>query len=292
MAERAYQASGRLPDFLGVGPPRTGTTWLDMVLRGHVGLPRAVKEVDFFVKHYARGIDWYRRYFADCDPGLPAGEICPSYYGSDAARARIAEHIPRCRIICTFRDPIQVLFSFWKLARRNAWTQLDFAAYARKGWETRGEGLAGWIATFGRDRVLTLIYDELTQDPQRYLDRVCDFLGVARIQLADPALLRVRVNGFSRQPRSAYLARKGRKLRDRLQSREHYGLINLLTRAGFWRLCFDGGPAFPPLDPALEAELRVKFRPQVEMLERLTGYDLGAWKGVAAKSAGARAAVG
>jgi hypothetical protein len=79
-------STGRLPDFIGVGQPRTGTSWLDAVLRGHVGLPREIKEVDFFVKNYARGLDWYKGYFTDCNPRLPVGEICPSYLGSDAAR--------------------------------------------------------------------------------------------------------------------------------------------------------------------------------------------------------------
>ncbi|MGH7842867.1 MAG: sulfotransferase family protein, partial [Candidatus Binataceae bacterium] len=162
-------ARGRLPDFLGVGQPRTGTSWLDAMLRGHVGLPRDVKEVDFFVKNYARGVEWYKGYFADCDPRLPAGEICPSYLGSTAARERIAEHIPSCRIICTLRDPVQVLFSFWKLARRSGWTTREFVSYAPEGWESGGKGLRGWFDTFGRERVLALIYDDLEANPQMYL---------------------------------------------------------------------------------------------------------------------------
>jgi len=85
---------GRLPDFLGVGPPRAATSWLDAVLRGHVGLPREIKEVDFFVKNYARGPEWYSSYFVGCDPRLPVGEICPSYFGSEDGRGRIAELIP------------------------------------------------------------------------------------------------------------------------------------------------------------------------------------------------------
>ena len=119
---------GRLPDFLGVGPPRAATSWLDAVLRGHVGLPREIKEVDFFIENYARGIDWYKSYFRDCDPGLPAGEICPSYY-SPIGRERIALHIPNCRIICTFRDPVEWRYSFYKLSLRNAWTSDDFETW-------------------------------------------------------------------------------------------------------------------------------------------------------------------
>lgn len=279
-APRDAAPPGRLPDFLGVGQPRTATSWLDSVLRGSVGLPREVKEVDFFVKHYARGIEWYKSYFADCDPRLPAGEICPSYLGSDAARERIATHIPDCRIICTFRDPVQVLFSFWKLARRNAWTDRDFESYSPENWQTGGKGLRGWRETFGRDRVLALVYDDLVADPQSYLDRVCDFIGIRRIAIAGSTSATERLNSFRHLPRSHYLARKGRKLRDWLNTRERFGTIELLRRAGVWQLCFEGGPEFPALDAATEARVRRRLLPQIEALERELERDLSSWKRV------------
>jgi hypothetical protein len=145
---RASEPSGgRLPDFLGVGPPRTATSWLDAVLRGHVGLPREVKEVDFFVENYARGIEWYKSYFRDCDANLPIGEICPSYYSS-IGRERIALHIPRCRIICTFRDPVERRYSFYKLALRNAWTVDDFETWVAKNPVYNDSGLKPWFETF------------------------------------------------------------------------------------------------------------------------------------------------
>ena len=286
------EAHGRAPDFLGVGQPRTGTSWLDTVLRGHAGLPRGIKEVDFFVKNYARGLDWYLDYFTDCDPRLPAGEICPSYFGSVAARERIARHLPQSRIICTFRDPVQVLFSFWKLARRNAWTSQDFTAWAPDGWQTPAESLRGWFQSFGRDRVLTLIYDDLVADPQAYLDRVCDFIGIERIAIAGSTIAVNHVNSFSRLPRSPYLARKGRKLRDRLQRGEHFRTINMLARAGIWRLCFDGGTEFPALDPAVEQRLRRRLRPQIEDLEDVIGRDLSVWKDPVEEASDARHGAG
>lgn len=274
----AHALTRRLPDFLGVGQPRSGTSWLDTVLRGHVGLPRDIKEVDFFVKNYARGIDWYAGYFTDCDPALPAGEICPSYFGSNEARERIAYHMPDCRIICTFRDPVHVLFSFWKLARRNAWTQSDFESYRPDGWQVGGQGLRGWRETFGDDHVLALLYDDLEANPQAYLNQVCDFIGINRVPIAGSTIATERVNSFRRLPRNPRLARRGRKLRDWLQSREHYRAINLLACAGVWRLCFDGGEEFPPLDPAVEARIRQRLLPQIEALEEALGRDLSAWK--------------
>jgi hypothetical protein len=273
----AEPTGGRLPDFLGVGPPRTATSWLDAVLRGHVGLPREVKEVDFFIENYARGIEWYKSYFRDCDPNLPLGEICPSYYSS-IGRERIALHIPRCRIICTFRDPVERRYSFYKLALRNAWTVDDFETWVAKHPVYNDSGLKPWFETFGRDRVLVLIHDDLEADAQSYLDRVCDFIGIAHIAIAGSPIAQRRINTFATSPRNRRLARRARKLRDWLKSREAYGTIHLLGRTGFWRYCFAGGEEFGALSPAVEARLRDRVRPEVEALENLIGRDLSAWK--------------
>jgi len=271
------ESAGRLPDFLCVGPPRAATTWLDAVLRGHVGLPRAIKEVDFFIENYERGIDWYKKYFADCDPDLPCGEICASYFPA-VARERIVKHLPRCRIICTFRDPVARRYSFYKLAVRNAWTSEDFESWVRNDDVGDGADLRGWFNDFGRENVLVLIHDDLEADPQAFLDSVCRFIGIAPYSLAETEVGARRINTFSAPPRNPRLARRGRKLRDWLKRREAYRTINLLGRAGLWRYCFDGGERFPPLAPEVEARLRARYRPEVEALEELIGRDLSAWK--------------
>jgi Sulfotransferase family len=283
----ARSPAGRLPDFLGVGPPRAATSWLDAVLRGHVGLPREIKEVDFFIENYARGIEWYMSYFRGCDPNLPAGEFCPSYY-SPIGRERIALHIPHCRIICTFRDPVEWRYSFYKLALRNAWTSDDFETWVAKNPVNAHSGLKAWFETFGRERVLVLIHDDLEADAQSYLDRVCDFISIARIAIAKSPIGARRVNTFSAPPRNQRLARRARKLRDWLKAGEAYSAINLLGRIGVWRYCFEGGEDFAPLSHAVESRLRDRFRPEVEALEDLIGRDLSPWKN---PDAGARSAV-
>ena len=85
----------RLPDFIGIGPPRTGTTWLHQVLaNGHVGVPRRIKELHFFDKHYSRGFEWYAGHFSQYSEQTRIGEITPDYFRSQEARARMARDIP------------------------------------------------------------------------------------------------------------------------------------------------------------------------------------------------------
>ena len=275
----ADKGSGRLPDFLGVGPPRTATSWLDAVLRDHAAMPRDIKEVDFFVKNYARGIDWYKSYFRDTDQALPAGEICPTYFGPPEVRERVKLHMPDCRIICTIRDPVESLYSAYRLSLRNVWTRTDIESFAQSGWGGgRAEPLRSWRKLFGDENVLACIYDDLEADPQGYLDPICDFIGIKRIDLAGNALARRRVNTFKQLPKNQWLARKARKLRDRLMEREAYGVVDLLRRAGVWRFCFERGDELPPLSPEVERRLRERCTPDIEALEHMIGRDLTMWK--------------
>ena len=112
----------RLPDFIGVGPGRTGTTWIHEVLKGRVNLPAGIKETDFFTTNYYKGIEWYAHHFRNADRARPTGEINP-YFGFPEAAERIATHIPGCKIICTFRNPVERIYSAYKLWRHYTLTK-------------------------------------------------------------------------------------------------------------------------------------------------------------------------
>jgi len=274
----ASGGSGRLPDFLVIGLARTATTWLDQVLRGHVGLPRDIKELDFFGKNYARGPEWYKSYFAGCDPGLPVGEICPTYFASAEVRKRIVELIPNCKIICTLRDPVDRVYSLYTLHQRNATTRKDFESYAAEGWGEDAQRLKAWLESFPRENVLICLYDELESDPQAYLDRICDFIGISRIAIAGSQIATERVNSFARAPKSRRLAKRARKLVEWLTAHELYRVTQFLSQSGVWRFCFERGDEFRRPEAEAEARLRARMLPEIEQIEKLIGRDLSAWK--------------
>jgi len=272
----------QLPNFIAVGVGRSGTTWLHEMLAGHVGLPYGVKETDFFLRNYGNGIDWYKSFFRHCAPGQPIVEICPTYFSSAEARQRMKLHIPDCRIICTFREPVERAYSHYKLMRHNVWTRASFEEVVGHSQEIAemnqyALNLKGWQQTFGRDNVLICLYDDLEHDPQGYLDAVCNFIGIPRFPLA-PSVASVRPSSFPTAPRNRRLAQNARHMRDWLRSRRAYRLDRMLEQMGVWDFCFNGGETFPALDPELEKRLKQRFRPEVEALEQLIGRDLSAWK--------------
>ena len=271
-----------LPHCIAVGVGRSGTTWLHETLTGHVGLPYGVKETDFFYRKYANGIDWYKSFFRHCSPTQPILEICPTYFSSSEAQQRMKLHIPDCRIICTFREPVERSYSHYKLMRHNAWTRADFEEVVSNSREIAemnhyAANLKGWQKAFGRDNVLICLFDDLERDPQGYLRTVCDFVGIPVFRVP-PSLVSTRLNTFPTAPRSRRLSQNARHFRESLRSHRIYWLDRLLERVGIWAFCFDGGEPFPPLNPKLEKRLKARFLPEVEALEQLIGRDLSAWK--------------
>jgi len=270
----------RLPDFIAVGPGRTATTWLHEKLKGHVDLPAGIKETDFFTTNYSKGIDWYARHFRGASGALPIGEVNP-YFGFPEAAERIQRQIPGCKIICTFRNPVERIYSSYKLWRHYTQTSLPMDEFLVKVPQiievTRyAKHLPDWRLRFGAQRVLVLLNDDLRADPQAFLDRACDFIGIARypVPSAGPEM----INSIEDLPRYPRVARRARHLMDWLEERQAYALINHLEGAGVWRWCFGGGAKFGPIDPEIEARLHRMLDPEIDALEEMLGRNLAAWK--------------
>lgn len=278
----------RLPDFIGIGPGRTATTWLHEVLVGHVNLPAGIKETDFFTTNYDKGIDWYAHHFRNADRARPVGEIC-LYFGFPETVERIATHIPRCKIICTFRNPVERIYSAYRLWRHYTLTRFPLDEFLVKVPQvievTRyAKHLPDWRARFGDDRVLVCLNDDLRADPQAYLDRVCAFIGIEKYPAPALGADAKLVNSINDLPRFPRFARKARHLMHWLEEKQGYATLNFLERAGFWRFSFGGGPQFPPLDPVIEERLHELMRPEIDALERMLGRDLSMWKSPASRN--------
>jgi len=278
----ASNRSPRLPDFIGIGPGRTGTTWLHQVLESRCDLPRGVKETQFFTTHYAKGIDWYAWHFRHATGTRKIAEVCP-YFTRPYAAERIKAHIPNCKFIITLRNPVEHAYSQYKLMIHYVWARGSFEHVLNTRPQLDrsnhyAQHFKGWFAQFPRDRFLVTRYEELRSNPQDYIDRICDFVDIERIRLSDLGSIRDDVNNFAHAPKSRHLAQNARHVQYWLLDRRAYWAVNALKRARVWQYCYGRGEKFPPLTPEQEAMLRERFRPDVEALEDLLKIDLSEWK--------------
>lgn len=190
--ERGWLPTARLtlPEFLGIGAPKTGTTWLHHNLAAHpdLYLPDH-KELHYFTGHRHRSLHWYARHFADAGQRMP-GEITPGYAMLPTRDVRrLHALVPDARLMLLVRDPIQRAWSHavMKLARElgrpvGDVSDDEFLAHFRGAHSLeRGNYLqmiAKWRSVFPPEQLWIGSYDDIKEQPRRLLVEVFTHLGV------------------------------------------------------------------------------------------------------------------
>ena len=119
----------RLPDFLGLGTQKGGTTYLHGLLGQHPqGQLANPKELQFFSLHWARGVAWYGSHFDAVAPGQCCGEVTPYYLFHPLAPQRIQGLMPQVKLIVLLRDPVERALSQYFHSRRLGLEPLELEA--------------------------------------------------------------------------------------------------------------------------------------------------------------------
>jgi len=180
-----------LPDFLGIGAMKSGTTWLYENLRCHpdVFLPDQ-KELYYFSHGFLEGR--LRRYSARFEPGAGKikGEITPGYATVPHDRIRFIRRImPNVKLIFVARDPVDRSWSeaYMNLVVKPGQQLSDISDTAFINYLTSGDCqrrsdylqiLDAWHSVFPASRLFLGTLDEIRQDPRDFLTRLFRFLGV------------------------------------------------------------------------------------------------------------------
>lgn len=276
-----------LPSFFVVGPPRTGTSWLYEMLRGQVILPLTTKETRFFDTHFHRGLEWYRAHYPGITDGRRIGEIAPTYFASVEARERIAQLIPGARVVCIFRDPVERILSLYRLKRAYGLIPWSFEQAIVEDPELMdtsryGAHFRAWQNALGPQQVLATIYDDLRDDPQAFVDRLVDFIGVPRFTLTPLQNRRVHGSENMTHPRSYIRTRTATRVADWLKAQRFNKLVATIRDSRLRQFFLSGGRPFADPPSEFAARLYELFRPEVEELEAILKRDLAAWKSTAA----------
>ena len=191
LAWRLRKPPSGLPDFLGIGVQKAGTTWLydQLQLQPEVQLAR-VKEVHYFDWFFHRPLKWYLSQFGEAK-GKVRGEITPGYSIIERGRIKFLKRIKHdLRLILILRDP---RYRAWSAARFHYGTVLgrdlkdvsaqQYIDYLRQSWvKQRGDYttiIQNWKSVFPEDQLLILYNEDIASDPYEELCRVCAFLGTA-----------------------------------------------------------------------------------------------------------------
>lgn len=272
-----------VPSFFAVGPPRTGTTWLHSRLKERVNLP-GVKETRFFDRNFKEGWAWYRAQFDSVRAEHMAGEIAPTYFYETQGRERIAANLPHSKIICSLREPVERLYSFYRFKVGYGYFRGNFEDFVRDPEVVESTKYAfhlqEWQRQFGRENVLVVLYDDLVTAPQKFLDRICAFIGIEAPQLTPAECSPIHSAERLTAPRNYVLTRFTMQVLHQLRVHPATSAVSKAMGERFKprRLVVGGGSQLPPLPAGIAMQLAAAQAKEVAELESLIGRDLSAWK--------------
>jgi hypothetical protein len=190
-------------NFLIIGAQKSGTTWVSHRLQQHPEV-YLVHGTYFFDNpaNFAKGRDWYDRFFAKANGAKAIGEKTPSYLWGEKFPAsgnpinvpqRVTETLPHAKLIAVLRNPVTRAISHFNHSIRSGklppFTEIDRALTQRHGKRTVGLGLLErglyyrqlmrWLQFFPRERIQILIFErDVVESPGPCLDGLCRFLEI------------------------------------------------------------------------------------------------------------------
>lgn len=185
-------------DFIGVGAPKTGTTWIAKCLAEHpqVCFSKS-KEINFFNKenffyikgsilgkewNYQKGPDWYKSHFDQCKKDSVKGEFSTFYLYDKDTPELIKKNFPDVKIIIILRNPADLFYSHYNHAA-SQWKMppMEEAIKNKDGFIKYGfysQYIEKYLKIFSKDKVLIMIYDDLKNNPELFIKKIYGFLGV------------------------------------------------------------------------------------------------------------------
>lgn len=178
------------PDFLGIGAPRSGTTWLYENLKCHPELFIPEKELHFFDREFHRSLRHYSNKFKLGDHRLK-GEITPAYAHLPVEIIQIIKMImPEVKLIYLLRNPVE---RAWSSVRKNLFLEANrkiedveeseiYDLLESEGSKMRSsylDNLNNWLSVFPRDQLFIGFFDHIISSPKELLIEIFNHIGVS-----------------------------------------------------------------------------------------------------------------
>jgi hypothetical protein len=271
-------------DFIYVGLPKAGSTWLFEALREHPGARvLASKSSKFFESDAPGSLADYRKLLARLEPGGLAGEISHDAYMYDNTAPRLHEAFPDVRILACLREPgdfAQSVLTWWTTHTRefgNCPREMVTHSHFRAAVDQLSR-LQAFYELFPRERIKVVLFDDLVANPNAFYDEICGFLGLSNEYR--PACLSSVVN-MARPPRYPLLTRAIYRTGDVVRNAGFGDLVERAKRSPTLDTLLYM-PSASPSDPEIvrEAEkIRKAARPNLDRLEDLIGRPVPpAWR--------------
>lgn len=220
-AESPSGQAGALPDFVIIGAQKGGTTSLYRILSQHPDIrPAERKELHYFSTAFDKGLEWYRSCFPpptpEYGPGSITGEGSPYYLYHPHAPRRMAEVVPRVRLIVMLRNPVDRAYSHYnhetttasrmfqagiepltfeealeleelrlrgerdKMLEDGRYASFNHQHFSYLDRGTYVDQLSYWSEFFSDEQMLVLKSEDFFERPSEILNQITNFLGLPK----------------------------------------------------------------------------------------------------------------
>lgn len=285
------------PNFFIVGTPKAGTTSLYYYLEEHPEIyVSPIKETNYFsyndikrqglyyAEEHVRTPEDYAAQFAGVKSEKAVGEASVSYLFYPDVPGKIKAFNPDARIIMVLRNPIDRGFSHYLMDKRLGFVKrsLEDIVHRKKNDKVEElhyqqyislgcyyEQVKRYLDVFGKDKVMIILYEDVTKDIAGVVKRIYTFLGVDNNYIAATGeqhnVFLAPKNAFIEKLYALKAFRKfatkifGKKLQDSIKN------------------IFFAKEKKPVLSPVLKNEMREIFKDDILKTSKLINADISHW---------------
>ena len=279
------------PTFIIAGVKKAATTSMYEYMKQHpqVFMPH-IKETKFFLydptnpDHVEAGLnifpirslDEYTALFADANGARAIGEASPGYIDSLQTARRVADLLPRVKLIFSLRNPVERAYSNYLMRVRSGYEKrpvLEAFRQERKRLQARSYSvlLEEWYAHFPESQIYLLLFEEFKRNQVAAMQKLYRFVDVDD-QFTPDTSVQHNVGGAAKHQWLQSLivwARSYRYLRFYIPK----GL-----RSQFSKLARANLAPPPPMPPDVRALLTEVYAEDAKQLQARFHLDLSAWR--------------
>ncbi|PIR43012.1 hypothetical protein COV24_05160 [candidate division WWE3 bacterium CG10_big_fil_rev_8_21_14_0_10_32_10] len=288
-------------DFIGIGAPRSGTTWVYNCLKEHPQIQMSFeKEISFFNdtggmfhnyidSNYKKGLNWYIKQFPIYNKNKKFGSFTVFYLYDKKAAQRIKKHFPNTKIIVVLRNPVDRTYSHYWWYKKGYFEieksgSFEEAIVNNPEYVERSKYykyLKRYYKIFGKDKIHVIIFYDIVNRPRKVIRDLYKFLNVDHTYT--PLTLRTKVNTAKKT--------KYKLITHTINTIKYLRVIHLGFLIDIFKptiiykkvneLLVNRGTEeykYERMKNSTRKMLKKEFLPDIEKLEKLIGRDLGIWE--------------
>ncbi|NJM74913.1 MAG: sulfotransferase domain-containing protein [Acaryochloridaceae cyanobacterium RU_4_10] len=270
------------PNFLFIGPDKTGSSWMYEILRQHPHcFVPLCKDIYFFDRDYERGLDWYFGLFQGATPShLAIGELSHDYLFSVTAAERIYKDLPEVKLITCLRHPVERTFSHYLFMVRSGRTQDSFESALQNYPEIIHNSLyhhhlKEYFQRFPKEQIKVLFFKNLQKAPIQFVKELFEFIHIPFV----PDLDYEKKILPAARPRNFAIARLAKLSATMARDLGLVTMVGVIKRSAIVRFLYEPLPAQdrPIVAEETIIDLLMTFKEDTLLLQDLLQTDLSDW---------------